>query len=872
MASDRAPDHTNSGFSHVFLRFTEPLVFRHRRVTLACLVFATLFFAYHASQLKRDAGFEKQLASQHEYTQVFRKYQGIFGGTTRVLIALVRKDGDIYDSSFLEALRKATDEVFFLPGVNRASVTSLFTPNVRYAEPQEGGTLSTGNVVPPEYAPTEEMAALIRANIRKTAIVGRLVSLDQRGAMIWAELLESDPRTGEKLDYVAVSNQLEDIRGRFMQPRMREWRLKHDHDPLKAGLKAGEVVARRFRELGRFERDAAFDVTYTDDLGLSQVMTIAGRDAEAFDVPNPDYEPGIDVHIIGFAKAVGDVSKAALEVVGFFGLTVLLILVLLWTYCGSLRIACLPLGCALVAVIWELGLLHLFGFGLDPYAILVPFLIVALGVSHGVQITNFWLYEIADHGLEPNAASLATFRRLVIPGLTALLTNIVGFATLLLVPIGFVREMAWNACFGCLGIIVAKKMLLPILLSYARVPHLERVRDHQRRRDGFFDRVWAGLSRLTEMRYAIPVLLAAGVLWGWAGWKATLLTIGELRTDVAELRPDSRYNLDAAAIDRGFVGHRDVVLSVIAESHSQACIDHQVMEVIDHFAWHMTNAPGVQSVFSLPQLAARINSIYFEGSPKWRVLPRNQYSLAQATGGAGPGSGLANDDCSAMPVNIYLRDHRAETIETAIAAVKAYSAGLPADAPVKFALASGNVGLLAASNDVVRRAEGTILLWVYAAIALCVWLSFRSIESVVCILLPLALVSLLAYAVMVELGIGLKPTTLPIAAFAAGIGVDYGIYIYSVLHEHLARGMPLPAAYRQTLHQTGKAVVFTGLALTAGVATWLLSELQFQADMGALLALMFLGNMFGAVVLLPACASLIAATRRPASARRIRAS
>lgn len=851
-------DPTNSRFSRAFLRVTEPLVFRHRRVTLAGLFFATLFFGYHASQLKRDAGFEKQLASEHEYTEVFRKYQNIFGGTTRVLIALVRKNGDIYEISFLEALRKTTDEVFFLPGVNRATVTSLFTPNVRYAEPQEGGTLSTGNVVPPEYAPTEAMAALIRANVRKTAIVGRLVSLDQRGAMIWAELLEFDPGTGGKLDYAAVSNQLEDIRGRVMQPRMREYRLKLDHPP----LKAGEVVAHRFRELGGFERDGAFDVTYTDDLGLTQVMTIARSEAEAFDLPNPDFEPGVDVHIIGFAKAVGDVSEAAWDVVGFFALTVLLILVLLWTYCGSLRVACLPLACALVAVIWELGLLRLFGFGLDPYAILVPFLIVALGVSHGVQITNFWLFEMADHGLDPHAASLATFRRLVVPGLTALLTNIAGFATLLLVPIGFVHEMAWNACFGCVGIIVAKKMLLPILLSYARVPHLERVREHQRSRDGLFDPVWAGLSRLTELRYAIPVLLAAGALWGWAGWKATSLTIGELRTDVAELRPDSRYNLDAAAIDRGFVGHRDLVLSVIAETHSQACIDHPVMEVIDNFAWHMSNAPGVLGVRSLPQSAARVNAIYFENSPKWRVLPRNQYSLAQATGGAGPGSGLANDDCSAMPVNIHLTDHRAETIEAAIAAVKGYSANLPSGAPVTFALASGNVGLLAASNEVVRSAERTILIWVYAAIALCVWLSFRSIVSVICILLPLALVSMLAYAVMVELGIGLKPITLPIAALAAGIGVDYGIYIYSVLHEHLAAGMPLRAAYRQTLHQTGKAVVFTGLALTAGVATWLLSDLQFQADMGALLAVMFLGNMLGAVVLLPACVSLTTAARR----------
>jgi predicted RND superfamily exporter protein len=127
----------------------------------------------------------------------------------------------------------------------------------------------------------------------------------------------------------------------------------------------------------------------------------------------------------------------------------------------------------------------------------------------------------------------------------------------------------------------------------------------------------------------------------------------------------------------------------------------------------------------------------------------------------------------------------------------------------------------------------------------------------VCVLVPLVIVSWLAYAVMVLIGIGLTVATLPVAAFAAGIGVDYGIYIYSVLEECIAKGLPLREAYKQTLHQTGKAVVFTGLTLGASVCTWLLSDLQFQVDMGLLLTLMFVANAIGAVVLLPAFASFL---------------
>ena len=122
---------------------------------------------------------------------------------------------------------------------------------------------------------------------------------------------------------------------------------------------------------------------------------------------------------------------------------------------------------------------------------------------------------------------------------------------------------------------------------------------------------------------------------------------------------------------------------------------------------------------------------------------------------------------------------------------------------------------------------------------------------------PLAIVSFAAYALMAWLEIGLKVATLPVTALAVGIGIDFGIYSYSVLEGHLRAGLALPQAWLRTLQQTGKAVVFTGLALSAGVVTWMLSDLQFQRDMGVLLTFMFLANMLGAILLLPALARYV---------------
>jgi predicted RND superfamily exporter protein len=179
----------------------------------------------------------------------------------------------------------------------------------------------------------------------------------------------------------------------------------------------------------------------------------------------------------------------------------------------------------------------------------------------------------------------------------------------------------------------------------------------------------------------------------------------------------------------------------------------------------------------------------------------------------------------------------------------------------------GNVGVMAATNEVVAAAQFPILAYVFAAVIVLCLLTFRSVSATLCIVLPLALVSLLTYALMAVLGIGLKVSTLPVVALGIGIGVDYGIYIYSRLRSILATGEPLANAYEYALRISGSGVVFTGVTLAVGVATWIFAPLKFQADMGILLTFMFLLNMLGAIFLLPALRCWLSRAGRPARAR-----
>jgi predicted RND superfamily exporter protein len=164
---------------------------------------------------------------------------------------------------------------------------------------------------------------------------------------------------------------------------------------------------------------------------------------------------------------------------------------------------------------------------------------------------------------------------------------------------------------------------------------------------------------------------------------------------------------------------------------------------------------------------------------------------------------------------------------------------------------------MAATNEAVSEAQYPMLIGVYLAVIILCLISFRSIRSTLCIIIPLALVSVLAQALMTWLGIGLTVATLPVIALGVGIGVDYGIYIFSRMLDFIRDGESISESFYKTLNLTGNAVFFTGVTLAIGVSTWIFSDLQFQADMGILLTFMFLFNMLGAVILLPALASIL---------------
>ena len=572
------------------------------------------------------------------------------------------------------------------------------------------------------------------------------------------------------------------------------------------------------------------------------------------------YEHGkIRIHITGFAKVIGDLLDGLIQVLGFFAFAILIATTMLLWYTRCVRSTLLVVACSLVAVIWQFGLVATLGYSLDPYSVLVPFLVFAIGMSHGAQKMNGIMQDVG-RGTHRVIAARYTFRRLFVAGLTALLCDAVGFAVLMIIKIQVIQDLAVIASIGVAVLIFTNLILLPILLSYVGVSPKAAARSlkaEQRDEQGAKHWLWEWLDVFTRRRWAaFSVLL--GLAMAALGYAISLhLQVGDLDPGAPELRADSRYNRDNAFMVQNYAASSDILV-VMVKTPDDHCTRYETLSKIDELGWQLEQLPGVEATNSMAKLSRISSAGYNEGNFKWIDLIPNDDVLGGVQNRA-PRE-LFNQACSLDALYVYLKDHKAQTLTRVVEAVEAYAAANDTK-ETRFILAAGSAGIEAATNIVVKQATHEMMFWVYGAVVLLCWVTFRSWRAVVCAVLPLVLTSILCEALMVLFGMGVKVATLPVIALGVGIGVDYALYVLSVMLARMRAGQSLSQAYYDALLFTGKVVMLTGVTLAIGVATWALSPIKFQADMGILLAFMFVWNMLGALLLLPALAHFLLPSR-----------
>lgn len=564
------------------------------------------------------------------------------------------------------------------------------------------------------------------------------------------------------------------------------------------------------------------------------------------------------IHISGWPHLLGAIIKSLPEMFAIFGGTLLIVMGLFYYWFGSARGMLAPILASLTSIIWTVGFAGMMGIDLDPMTIVVPFLILAIGASHCAQKTRRFFEEYSVRG-DPLVSAEETIAWLILPAMAAILTDIAAFASLMLIPIRMIQEMAIVCTFGVGSVIFTDIALVPLL--FAILPP-KRAKLKEESAEGRLARVMLSFGDLAlhpGRRYA--VLAVTLVILGGSAYLSRQIQIGDIKPGTPIFWPWQRMNVDAAHIAERFLG-ADYLYVVMEGAEENTIMYPAVLKAMDGYQRFIATDPNVGGAVSLVDIMKRINVKLHEDDPKWGFVPD---TIQETTGlmymwwsGADPGDldRYITYDNRTANITVLCKNRLGDTLREVLGKSKAYIAEYPVKA-AQFRLAGGVVGTQAAVNEVLGETQSNNVLEMLVIVFFFTAMTFRSVTVGLLTMLPLMVGTFLMFAFMYVAEIDLNINTLPVAALGIGIGVDYAIYMVARILDEYRKVGTLDESFRLSLPTTGKTVFLTAVTFAAGVFTWTLSSMRFQALMGLLLGFLFMACMAATLMLVPSLVATV---------------
>jgi len=545
--------------------------------------------------------------------------------------------------------------------------------------------------------------------------------------------------------------------------------------------------------------------------------------------------------------------------------TSLIMAILLFLAFRSKRGIILPFIAALMAVIWGLGILTLSGYHLDPATTLVPFLILAIGISHSIQFIKRYYEEIRIYPDDPKKAAQLTLAGLNVPVRASILTDGLGFLSLLIVPLAIIKSLAITAGAGVLGLFFTVMTFIPAVLTYLPVP--VKIEIEREARTTFVDSMLRWLAGLGQQPLKRNVVLLLFVILSALGIKGmTQIVVGDNEEGSAILYPHSPYNIAEKFINDKFTGANPYFILVEGKGE-ESLVDWEILKEMEALQQHLLKEiPEIGYAVSLADYIKGLNFVIDGNNPASFVIPENNGTIAEylflysISGFPGDFDPVVSPDYQYANIKFDFKDHRGKTIKKAIAATKDWIKREHKSQAADFKLAGGLIGSTAAVNEIIAKSLPQNILLLSVLVLFRISLALRSVIGGLFLFMPLAFSIILTFGIFGLTGVTLTVETLPVAAMGIGLGIDYSIYIAARIHEEVLRGsgnLDVFEAIQRALATSGKAVFFTGMIIGAGVFSWLFSSIKLQAKLGAALGSLFVINMLAALILLPIVIGLI---------------
>jgi predicted RND superfamily exporter protein len=567
--------------------------------------------------------------------------------------------------------------------------------------------------------------------------------------------------------------------------------------------------------------------------------------------------PGVHIYATGQPVLMGWVYSYLGQIMQIFLLTLAILLTLLLLYFRT-RVygILLPLVGVLISATWGLGIVSLLGYNLDPLTLVIPFLITARAMSHGIQLVERYYVE-AHHATDNHDAARRTFETLFRPGTLGIVSDAVG---LLLISLGSSPinvKLGIYASIWAGSVVITVLMAIPLVLSL--LPLSKREGDAA---DAAQAGVFASLARLVTSRGgSLAILLFALAVYVGGAALSSRVQIGESEPGSPILYPDHDYNVSSKNINANFPGSEEMY--VVARTAEPGGMKRpEVLRALQDFQIHMLQDPEMGGTKGMPDLVKQVNQILHNDDPRWAVIPDEASyvgGLMFAFMASSPIPGALKEfvDPEDQTANLvfFYKDHKGETLRRAIHMAKTWIED-PANQVegLELRLAGGPIGVTAAINEAAFESNMVIIPAAMALIFLFVTLFYWSFHAGWLMFLVMTFCTVATYAYMGIVGIGIDVNTVPIIAVGIGVGIDYSIYMMDrVREETLKAHGDLEAGIRYAIATTGKAIAFTATSLIGGVVMWaFVSDLRFQADAALLLVVMLILNAWAAANLVPA--------------------
>jgi predicted RND superfamily exporter protein len=567
--------------------------------------------------------------------------------------------------------------------------------------------------------------------------------------------------------------------------------------------------------------------------------------------------PGVKIYATGQPVLMGWVYSYLDQIMQIFFLTLAILLTLLLAYFRT-RVygILLPLIGVLISATWGLGIVALLGYNLDPLTLVIPFLITARAMSHGIQLVERYYIE-AHHAKDNHDAARRTFETLFRPGTLGIVSDAVG---LLLISLG---SSPINVKLGIYASIWAGSVVLTVLIA---VPLVLSLLPLSKRTGDAADQaqvgVFASLAKFVTSRGgSLTILLLALAVYAGGAVLSSRVQVGDSEPGSPILYRDHDYNISSENINANFPGSEEMY--VVARTDEPGGIKRpEVLRALQDFQIHMMQDPEMGGAKGMPDLVKQVNKILHNDDPRWAIIPDEASyvgGLMFAFMASSPIPGalkefVDTDDQTANLVFFY-KDHKGETLRRAIHMAKEWIND-PANQVegLTMRLAGGPIGVTAAINEAAFQSNMIIIPAAMALIFAFVTLFYWSLHAGWLMFLVMTFCTVATYAYMGIVGIGIDVNTVPIIAVGIGVGIDYSIYMMDRVREETSRRHgDLEGGIRAAIATTGKAIAFTATALIGGVVMWaFVSDLRFQADAALLLVVMLILNAWAAANLVPA--------------------